>query len=81
VLRISPAGGLGSVVHRTGAKTKGQFEVLRRVNHPDGKVVLVAIGLETDAGGNYRVRSAYLVSAKTVDDRRQAGRLKTLPRR
>ena len=53
------------------------FEMLRRVNHPDGKVVLVAVGLEADKGGSYRVRSAYLVSAETVNERRLAGRLKT----
>jgi hypothetical protein len=62
-------------------KRTGNFEVLRRVNHPDGKVVLVAIGLETDAAGEYRVRSAYLVSAQTVDERRRAGRLKAPPPR
>lgn len=62
-------------------KRTGNFEMLRRVNHPDGKVVLVAIGLETDPAGEYRVRSAYLVSAQTVDERRRAGRLKAPPPR
>lgn len=58
----------------------GNFEMLRRVRHPDGKVVLVAIGLEPDDRGDYRVRSCYLVSAETVEKRRQEGRL-VAPRR
>jgi len=59
----------------------GNFEMLRRVNRPDGKVVLVAIGLERDDRGDYRVRSCYLVSAETVDSRRRAGRLIAPPPR
>jgi len=55
------------------------FEMLRRINHPDGKVVLVAIGLEVDEEGAYRVRSCYLVSQEMVDGRRQQGRLKPPP--
>jgi hypothetical protein len=38
--------------------------MLRRVNHPEGNLVLVAIGLETDNRGGYRVPSCYLVSAE-----------------
>jgi hypothetical protein len=57
----------------------GNFEMLRRINHPDGKLVLVAVGLEPDGAGNYRVRSCYLVSARQVDQRRQDGRLKPPP--
>lgn len=74
-LAISSPSFMGQAPKRT-----GNFEMLRRVNHPDGKVVLVAIGLETDQRGNYRVRSAYLVNAETVDERRRAGRLKPPPR-
>ena len=73
-LAISAPSFIGQAPKRT-----GNFEMLRRVNHPDGKVVLVAIGLEMDAGGNYRVRSSYLVSTETVDERRRAGRLKAPP--
>lgn len=54
------------------------FEMLRRIARPDGKVVLVAIGLEPDDAGDYRVRSCYLVGPDMVDARRQAGRLKTV---
>jgi hypothetical protein len=57
------------------------FELLRRVNHPDRKSVLVAVGLEMDRSGEYRVRSCYLVAAGTVDNRRRAGRLKPPPPR
>jgi len=55
------------------------FEMVRRTNRPDGKAVLVAIGLEPDQAGDYRVRSCYLVTADTVDARRRVGRL-MLPR-
>lgn len=54
------------------------FELLQRIARADGKVVLVAIGLERDDAGEYRVRSCYLVTAETVDTRRQAGRLKAV---
>ena len=73
-LAISTPSFIGQAPKRT-----GNFEILRRVNHPNGKVVLVAIGLEMDTRGKYRVRSAYLVSAQTVDERRRAGRLKVPP--
>ena len=54
------------------------FEMVRRIARPDRKVVLVAIGLEPDDAGAYRVRSCYLVTAETVDARRRAGRLKVV---
>jgi hypothetical protein len=57
----------------------GNFEMLRRINHPDGKVVLVAVGLEMDDAGDYRVRSCYLVTGEQVDQRRRDGRLKPPP--
>jgi hypothetical protein len=57
----------------------GNFEMLRRIRHPNGKLVLVAVGLEMDAAGDYRVRSCYLVSAEQVDQRRRDGRLKPPP--
>jgi hypothetical protein len=52
------------------------FELVRRINHPDGKSVLVAIGLECDDYGDYRVRSAYLIEEAKVTARRLAGRLR-----
>ena len=52
------------------------FELIRRTRNPDGRAVLVAIGLRRDDGARYRVRSCYLVSAETIDQRRRAGRLK-----
>jgi hypothetical protein len=62
-------------------KRTGNFELVRRVNRPDGKAVLVAVGLEADLSGYYRVRSCYLVTAETVDNRRRAGRLNPPPPR
>jgi len=55
------------------------FEMVRRTRRQDGQAVLVAIGLEPDNAGNYRVRSCYLISAETVDDRRRKGRLIPAP--
>jgi hypothetical protein len=60
-------------------KRTRNLELFRRVNHPDGKVVMAAVGLEMDAAGRYRVRSCYLVAGETVDNRRLAGRLKPPP--
>jgi hypothetical protein len=54
------------------------FELIRRIARPDGKSVLVAIGLEPDDAGDYRVRSCYLVRADTVDERRRNGRLRAV---
>jgi hypothetical protein len=58
----------------------GNFEMVRRINHPEGKAVLVAVSLTVDDDGAYRVRSCYLIPQRTVDARRQAGRLKAPPR-
>jgi hypothetical protein len=52
------------------------IELIRRVRVPDGTgYVLVAVGLEPDARGDYAVRSAYVVKAEQVEQRRQKGRL------
>lgn len=52
------------------------FEMVKRIVRPDGKAVLVAIGLEPDDAGAYRVKSCYLISGNTVEARRQARTLK-----
>ena len=53
------------------------FEIIKRINHPDRKSVLVAIKLEPDARGDYRIVSCYLIEAFKVEARRQKGLLKT----
>ena len=58
----------------------GNFELVRRVHGLRGRVLLVAVGLEPDGRGDYRVRSAYLIDEADVDSRRLRGRLR-LPRR
>ena len=55
------------------------FEMVRRVGRPDGQAVLVAIAIDVDEAGEYRVRSCYLISAETVDQRRRARRLIAVP--
>ena len=59
----------------------GNFEMVRRINRPDGRPVLVAVGLKIDNTGEYRVRTRYLVSAEQVGQRRRTGRLKPPPPR
>jgi hypothetical protein len=54
------------------------FEMIGRVGLADGRVVLVAIGLEPDDRGDYRVKSCYLLEPEKVQERRRAGRLKTV---
>jgi hypothetical protein len=57
------------------------FEMIRRIGRADGSVVLVAIGLEPDDRGDYRVRTCYLLEAFKVEERRRQGRLKlVIPR-
>jgi hypothetical protein len=52
------------------------FEMIRRIGRADGSVVLVAIGLEPDKQGDYRVRTCYLLEQHKVEARRQEGRIK-----
>ncbi len=60
-------------------KRTANFELYRRVNHPDGKVMMAAIGLIVHSDGSYRMRSSYLVSGEVVNNRRLTGRLKPPP--
>jgi phage-Barnase-EndoU-ColicinE5/D-RelE like nuclease3 len=60
-------------------KRINNFEMLRRIRRNDNKVVLVAVGMEMDQDGDYRVKSCYLVAGEDVENRRQAGRLKPPP--
>ena len=55
------------------------FEMVKRLVRPDGRSVLVAVGLQPDDDGTYRVKSCYLISADTVDARRRAHTLKSTP--
>ncbi len=56
------------------------IELVKRVRGIEGWMVLVAVGLEADRRGDYRVRSAYLIREATVEGRRLRGRL-AVPRR
>jgi hypothetical protein len=56
------------------------FEMIRRIGRPDGRVVLVAISLEPNEAGDYRVRSCYLLEPEKVENRRQEGRLRIVVR-
>lgn len=35
------------------------YEIVRRIRHPDGEAMLVAIGIERDQRGAYWVRTSY----------------------
>ena len=52
------------------------FLLVKRMGREDGRQVLVAIGFEPDGAGAYGVYSCYLINAKTVEERRQSGRLR-----
>ena len=52
------------------------FEIVKRVARPDRRAVLVAIGIEMDEAGEYRVRTCYLVEPGKVDTRRANGTLR-----
>jgi hypothetical protein len=51
------------------------FEMIRRITTGE-RSMLVAIGLEPDRRGDYRVKSAYLIDPEDVEARRQKRRLK-----
>ena len=55
------------------------FEIVKRVPRPDRKAVLVAIGIERDDAGEYRVRTCYLVEPGKVEMRRRNGTLRQVP--
>ncbi len=59
----------------------GNFVLVKRVGLPDGRAVLVAIGLEPNDRGDYSVRTSYLIPQRTINARRGAGRLKIPPAR
>lgn len=46
------------------------IELVKRVRGLQGWMVLVAVGLEPDRRGDYRVRSSYLVRESAVEGRR-----------
>jgi hypothetical protein len=56
------------------------FELIRRVQDAQGRAILVAIGLEPDDAGAYRVRSCYLISRSKIEARRLAGFLRLASR-
>ncbi len=51
------------------------IELVKRVRGVQGWMVLVAVSLEADKRGDYRVRSAYLIREATVQERRMRRRL------
>jgi hypothetical protein len=55
-------------------KQRSNFEMVKRVAG-SGAFVLIAIGLETDDYGEYRVRSAYTIKPEQVNERRSTQHL------
>ncbi len=55
------------------------FEIVKRVPRPDRRAVLVAVGIERDDAGEYRVRTCYLVEPEKVEQRRRNGTLRQVP--
>jgi phage-Barnase-EndoU-ColicinE5/D-RelE like nuclease2 len=56
------------------------FEMIRRVAGPDGEAVLVAVSLEPDRAGYYRVVSSYLVTSDNIDRKRASAGLRLVAR-
>ncbi len=52
------------------------IELVKRLRMADGSALLIAIGLEPDDRGDYRVRTGYTIDAAKVEARRLAGYLK-----
>lgn len=63
-------------------KHTSNFEAIVRFRSadPDRPFILVAIGLERDDRGSYRVKSAYSIDERAVERRRATGHLK-VPRK
>ena len=51
------------------------IELVKRFRGVQGWMVLVAVGLEQDRRGDYRVRSSYLVRESTIEGHRLRGRM------
>lgn len=58
-------------------KHADNFELVIRFrsSQQEGEYVLIAVGLERDRDGLYRVKTAYRVPERTITTRRAAGRL------
>jgi hypothetical protein len=54
----------------------GKFEIVKRLSRTAEKALLVAITLNPDTRGDYRVCSSYCISVTEVERRRQQGRLR-----
>ncbi len=52
------------------------FELVKRVRAANQRIVLVALGLDRDERGRYRVRSCYTIDWSDLDRRRASGHLR-----
>ncbi|WP_148213395.1 PBECR2 nuclease fold domain-containing protein [Rhodospirillum centenum] len=57
-------------------KHRDNIELIRRIPGGGGSGVLVAVSVETDAAGRYRVRSFYVVSQEEIDRKRAKGHVR-----
>lgn len=53
------------------------FEMIRRTKGSNNSVVLIAIGLDVDDQGDYRIKSAYTIKSESLDQRRKSGHVMT----
>ncbi len=77
-LTISSPSFIGQAPHHS-----ENFELLRRVPATpgaQGPTMLVAVGIERDVQGRYRIRSMYLIGQDELERKRSKGTIKLMPR-
>ncbi len=57
-------------------KHSENIELIRRVPGAGGAAVLVAVGIQLDADGRYRIKSMYLVGEAELNSKRAKGTIK-----
>lgn len=61
-----------------GPNHSDNFELIFRIPKIGKRAMLMAISMQPDAQGDYGVRSAYLISEETLDNRVESGRIKRI---
>jgi hypothetical protein len=60
-------------------KKRENIELIRRIPNTQGAALLVAVGLEMDEQGRYRVRSFYPLTPDELERKRLKGTIKPVP--
>ena len=60
-------------------KHRENFEMIRRIPGGDGRALLIAVGVEMDEQGRYRVKSVYSITSAELERKRAKGTVKLAP--